>query len=232
MHDISLPQLLELPTLASPQPVPSAKRDWQSLASLASEAPYRAPQKLDLERMKLLVSSKRLEAEDHLWSLKEDPAYFTNTLTDWAEHWIEMIRDIKRRSPTGDAETFLSTTTAEVLRNAYEDVLHWQTLESEVDLFATSLARHPDFFEKPHISCADCEESFQIVEYCIKRMIGRPESHLIGGVTASSLMRSCYKWPTADPLPNGLFTLELKKGRNPHEKRVNAMFNTLVRENQ
>jgi hypothetical protein len=50
------------------------------------ELPYRAPEKTDLDRLKLLVSTRRGSAEDHIWLLREDPSYFVEALKQWKEH--------------------------------------------------------------------------------------------------------------------------------------------------
>ena len=60
--------------------------EHQSLTSLALEAPYRVPDQYDFARLHISISAKCVEVEDHLWMLREDPAYFAETLTEESEH--------------------------------------------------------------------------------------------------------------------------------------------------
>lgn len=87
LHDISPSTFFTAPHQPEPEMLQVLKADhWPSLSFYALEAPYRVPQKLDLNRIKMLVSARRSMAEDHVWMLREDPAYFADTLRDWNEH--------------------------------------------------------------------------------------------------------------------------------------------------
>lgn len=69
---------------------------------MMAEAPYRVPAQLDLERIEALPSARKLAAQDHLWALREDPGYFSDTLPEIAEHRPEMLKGASRK-----AESFL-----------------------------------------------------------------------------------------------------------------------------
>ncbi|RGP64200.1 hypothetical protein FSPOR_8019 [Fusarium sporotrichioides] len=91
------------------QPEPSLKNDgdtsiYTSLAVVAAEAPYRLPLSLDLERLASLLEAQMLAAEDHIWSLREDPAYFSNQFRDIKDHRQEVLADTqgKPHPPTED----------------------------------------------------------------------------------------------------------------------------------
>ncbi|KAH6652624.1 hypothetical protein BKA67DRAFT_646685 [Truncatella angustata] len=60
-----------------------------SLEAAAIRAPYRVPVKIDIQRMVDMVKAKKHAAEDHLQSIREDPAYFEATLKNWSEHSVE-----------------------------------------------------------------------------------------------------------------------------------------------
>lgn len=48
------------------------REDWPSLASEVLEAPYKRPSPADISRLQGFVSARLSEAENHIWSLRED----------------------------------------------------------------------------------------------------------------------------------------------------------------
>ncbi|KAI0968498.1 hypothetical protein F4678DRAFT_482080 [Xylaria arbuscula] len=89
------------------QPEPRLKTEQQSsgfdsLVVMVTEAPYRPPSQLDLTRIVRVLGCRLGAAEDHLWALREDPAYFAEQLIEEKEHRRELINDEK-----GDPEPVL-----------------------------------------------------------------------------------------------------------------------------
>ncbi|KAL4863409.1 hypothetical protein BDV12DRAFT_177532 [Aspergillus spectabilis] len=66
---------------------------FESLAVMATEAPYRVPGKLDLGRIASLLSARASAAEDHIWALREDPDYYLRQFLEYKEHRQEMLKD-------------------------------------------------------------------------------------------------------------------------------------------
>ncbi|KAM7182847.1 hypothetical protein V8F33_013973 [Rhypophila sp. PSN 637] len=64
----------------------SESTGFESLTVMAQEAPYRLPAHLDTARMISLLSARSQAAKDHMWSLREDPRYFHETLLEYADH--------------------------------------------------------------------------------------------------------------------------------------------------
>lgn len=80
------------------QPEPHLKTEkessgFDSLAVMASEAPYRLPAKLDIDRVVSVLGAKVSAVEDHVWALREDPAYFVEKLVEVREHRQEILMD-------------------------------------------------------------------------------------------------------------------------------------------
>lgn len=95
LHDIPADSLIKSFAV---QPTPSLESDkssegFQTLAVMALEAPYRLPNKMDIDRVEALLRAKRTAAEDHIWSLREDPGYFEQHMRELKEHKGEMIKD-------------------------------------------------------------------------------------------------------------------------------------------
>ncbi|RYP74766.1 hypothetical protein DL769_003940 [Monosporascus sp. CRB-8-3] len=77
---------------------------FDSLAVMAAEAPYRLPARLDLSRIESVLGARVSAAEDHLWAVREDPAYFLEQLIESKEHRQELIKDTR-----GDEHPVLRT---------------------------------------------------------------------------------------------------------------------------
>ena len=82
------------------QPAPHLETDMEaekdgfaSLAIMAAEAPYRLPAHIDFVRIERVLAAKVAAARDHMWAMREDPAYFTNCIDDTREHRPEMLTD-------------------------------------------------------------------------------------------------------------------------------------------
>lgn len=79
-----------------------------SLAASVAEAPYRVPAELNLQRLESIIQAKLSDAEDHVWTLREDPGYFAFTLQENKDHRQEMMVDTK-----GKRHPLLATPTQE-----------------------------------------------------------------------------------------------------------------------
>ncbi|KAL6853213.1 hypothetical protein J3F83DRAFT_756200 [Trichoderma novae-zelandiae] len=126
LHDISPDQLVSEAYPVQPEPplqTGDEARGFESLASMAAEAPYRVPAQLDLGRIESLLAAKARASEDHLWALREDPAYFRQHLLDAREHRLEMIKDtLNNTHPTltpGREGLFRARMIGDVLFEAY-----------------------------------------------------------------------------------------------------------------
>ncbi|KAI5859433.1 hypothetical protein GGS23DRAFT_585385 [Durotheca rogersii] len=99
LHDMTTESLTDPALAVQPEPpIVSANSNSSNTTSLsvtALESSYRLPARLDLSRLKLAVEAKLSEAEDHLWALREDPAYFAMNILDWKEHRQEMLADLR-----------------------------------------------------------------------------------------------------------------------------------------
>ncbi|KAK8134001.1 hypothetical protein PG984_006013 [Apiospora sp. TS-2023a] len=74
-----------------PRPVEDKTASLDSLKEAAARAPYRVPAEMDTDRMLDMVCAKFDAAEDHLHSMREDPAYFADALRDYEAHETEWM---------------------------------------------------------------------------------------------------------------------------------------------
>ncbi|KAM3504436.1 hypothetical protein MY10362_003556 [Beauveria mimosiformis] len=100
LHDISATDMIGDAYAIQPEPPLKTDNDasgFASLAVMAAEAPFRLPERLDLARLESLLEAKMLAAEDHVWALREDPAYFADEFLEVRAHRQEMLKDTKGR---------------------------------------------------------------------------------------------------------------------------------------
>ncbi|KAF7955095.1 uncharacterized protein EAE97_000354 [Botrytis byssoidea] len=82
LHDI--PTLLDdnhdFNNVTEPEHISPSSSQRLSLLFSATESLYRPPSQIDFQRIEDLLEMRRAAAEDHLWSLREDPSYFVEML--------------------------------------------------------------------------------------------------------------------------------------------------------
>ncbi|KAM3425303.1 hypothetical protein BST61_g7250 [Cercospora zeina] len=121
LHDIAEESLLEAPMQPAPPSLSEQESGLASLALMKAEAPYRIPAHLSWDRIVSLLAAKRDATEDHIWSLREDPSYFSYVMRDSLEHRQELIADTR-----GLAHP--------VFRFKREDILWGRILRDEIGL--------------------------------------------------------------------------------------------------
>ncbi|CZT24547.1 uncharacterized protein RCC_10272 [Ramularia collo-cygni] len=123
LHDIDASVLF---FTAAHQQEPSVdhftRPEYHSLTGHFLEAPYGVPQALDIARLKNLVGGRRSSAEDHIWMLKENPAYFVDTYRDWAEH------NHHRPHKICNCKNCRDHIAARVLDNAFRSFIYWDDI--------------------------------------------------------------------------------------------------------
>lgn len=120
LHDIPTETLLtdEYPV----QPEPPFRTDEQtsgfgSMAVMALEAPYRAPARVDFERICDSLGAKVAAAEDHIWQLRENPGYFMEQMHDLMEHRQEILKDTNGKEHPARSPRFQNVFWTRILGN-------------------------------------------------------------------------------------------------------------------
>lgn len=138
LHDIPAEKLTsdDYPVLLRPN-VPTETGDgFASLGVMAAEAPYRAPDRMDLAKMESLLDAKASAAEDHIWALREDPSYFADVLLEYKEHRQEILKDTKGRAhpvfTIPQHDVFWQRAVGTTISAAHRDVEVWNELLSQV----------------------------------------------------------------------------------------------------
>lgn len=118
-----------------PEPciVASKPSPWPMLDDILTEAPYRAPDYRSFAQISALVNARKSAAQDHLWSLREDPSYFKAHIIDHSEHRIERVHD-----PQGQAHHSLQDKSSRGLgsRSFWDRVLKMALLLAHKQLWS------------------------------------------------------------------------------------------------
>ena len=117
---------IHVPHQPKPAPIESTVADYFDLATAVAQAPYRTPVILDTYRLARLLEAKRAAAEDHAWSIREDPGYFKEILLARARHRHEQVRGIDgRKDPVLDTQSFWNAVVLFELDMTFYFLLHW-----------------------------------------------------------------------------------------------------------
>lgn len=99
-----------------------------SLDTVVQEAPYRVPDQFDFARLYNFVYAKRDEAEDHLWSLREDPSYFVEVIKELSVEKEEVLRTsdgVPNSWSIAKTSWFYGEIIRCALHIAYTEITHW-----------------------------------------------------------------------------------------------------------
>lgn len=144
LHDIPDPTLTSdsFPILPEPLLKPESEiTGFESLGIMAAEAPYRVPVELDLRLIESLLAARAAAAEDHLWTLREDPDYFSRAVLDAQDHRQEMLKDTMGRDHPvfshGQRDVLWARVIGSVVVNAYIELEYFSELSSQAKNLAS-----------------------------------------------------------------------------------------------
>ncbi|KAF2765908.1 hypothetical protein EJ03DRAFT_318585 [Teratosphaeria nubilosa] len=219
LHDIQPPQLKLAPHQSQLSLSVAKTSQWLSLTGQMREAPYRAPQKLDFERLRELVACRRASAEDHVWLLREDPAYFIDALKENVEHDYKLFHRRLDDDVWGAAAS-------DLVGEAFTYLLYWHRIhellqklppiESQLKQACPHTARLSSAHEK---IWAELDELTSMLPYDL------PVSRLTSGLPCSPRLRHRYPVATATNLDE-LWCMRL--GRSEAETRVDNLFRAVT----
>lgn len=215
---------------APPQLVPT--EPFSSVTAMAVVAPYRLPQRLDLKRLKMLISARCEEAEEHIWALREDPGYFARAMKEWSEHCPAKIPDKFGRphEMVGKLE-FWDEVATNMVFHAYSSLIFFTATDDAIGIAQEKLegCRH-----KLESSCQlprEVELAFQRLDYVVDLLANEPLVDLTLGFAASPPVRYGYERLKSDNQP--FFNdLKVKMGRSSTAGRVQMLFRTLLNSDQ
>lgn len=189
LRDIK-PSLLFYSAAHQPEPTIDhfAGPEYQFLTAHSLEAPYRVPQALDLERLKVLVSGRRVSAEDDIFLLMEDPSYFIDTYREWSEHNDHRPHKICK---CRDCRSHIA---ARVLENAFVNFVYWDDIYRKLCAMP-ELGIQMSRADESRVKLAeeDCERWAALMGV-VWQLLWQPMVLLKDGLPNSPRMRNRYEW--------------------------------------
>ncbi|MCJ1352873.1 MAG: hypothetical protein MMC33_002857 [Icmadophila ericetorum] len=133
LHDQKLDDLTHPSALVQPL-FPATASDDNDLSSLPlklAEAPYTIPMLPEFKRLEIMIAAKRSAAEDHYWSMKEDPSYFEDVMNSYASYDLSSLDE---RSDLVDRslENNWKVATGPAIIDAHERFLVWDTIYEQM----------------------------------------------------------------------------------------------------
>lgn len=232
LHDVNLDTTDLYPTKRSTPPTSTSSLSWRTVTALANEAPYRIPQRLDLHRLCMLVEAKRSEAEEHIWSLREDPGYFSLHLQEWSEHSTEMVLDkYKMRHKSVGTPSFWNRQCKNIIGHAYRCLIFLDELYEELKLVILLTKRHKKSIQPSKRLPRELEKVYQKLDKLVEEMRHGPLNDLVIGVPASPPLRKGFERDARDVIPR-IHDLTIKPASSGPTWYVNVLFRTLLSEEQ
>lgn len=231
LHDMEIAKMDLRPTEKAKMTASTSLPTWRTMTALTNEAPYRLPQQLDLDRLCMLVEAKRSEAEEHIWSMREDPGYFASQVQDWADHTTEMVLDkYKMRHSSVGKPAFWSRLCKSVVTHAYRSLIYFDELYNQLDALARLTKKHEKQIHPTKRLPPSLEESYQRLDKLVEEMRHGPLNDLVVGHPASPPMRSGFERSVHDRMPS--YHNLISKVRRGPAWRVQVLFRALLSEDQ
>lgn len=219
LHDLPL-QDTSVPKQSVPAVLVLANEDseWPSLTKEVLEAPYRVPDQFDFARLQSFVSAKRAEAEDHIWSLREDPSYFKDAVFEWSEHRQEKLPSINDKPhPILRRDEFWERVLSNMVIEAYGALLLWDQLEKDArhleslrKMYGDEIGRYSDLPE-------DYENALCHFTYFVEQTTkGQLNLWKTGMVAPPPLRKHFVREPQDSDKPN---MIHVRERRNSHSEK-------------
>lgn len=230
LHDTSRESLMQgdVPVQPEPPALSISETGLNSLATVTAEAPYRLPANLDLVRIIGIVGAKRSAAEDHIWSLREDPSYFADFVLDTKEHQYEVLPDY-RGNPHPDcrphAEGALwNRVLGNVVADAYFSLACWDRLHRQLTNVHLLMLKYKDAILPEKDLPEELLNAFLMLDYSLEQFTMGPIHKLKIGAPASPPLRSLF---IRDPVESSIIPRRHKPPSNKSIERLIWLFETM-----
>ena len=194
VHDLQITARLSVPlTLPPPSFNVPSEINWPSVTASVATAPYRVPAQFDFPRIKALINAKLAEAEDHIWSLREDPAYFRDFTWDCSQHRPENLPSInQKRHPLLGKPKFWDIVFDNIVADAYGNYLVWNLAQQKIIELAALRAHYGTRITPSSLLPVDYQKAIDHFFHLFKTIRGKPLLYFSSYIYASPPLRECY----------------------------------------
>lgn len=215
---------------------PPTLGDITSLQTIALEAPYRIPARLDFARLKAMASAERNARDDHLLALREDPGYFADTMQEASVHSQEMLRATEgHEHPTLKAPgrpLFWNRVVGNVLVESHSGFATFDEIVRQVNDLTLLHARHHNRV-KPGVSLpSDLSMAFQNLRFLLDAAkIDLIRTLRVGLIPSPPFRQFCSREPQ-DPQTSKIRAIYQPPRQNNAVKHIMPFFNILFDDKQ
>ncbi|KAI4112702.1 MAG: hypothetical protein LQ345_006189 [Seirophora villosa] len=193
---------LDLPN--SPVPVqvllPVNSSEWPSLTQEIEEAPYKVQDVLDVDRLRPFIVARRNEAEDYIWSLREDPSYFHEVVLEWSEHRRERLLTARGKThPDLHQNIFWQRVLSNVIVDAYFDFLTWDLVLKAIDHLIHIKSEQANQTSPSEELADSFAQALAHFEHMVEQLIKGPAGKWEIGMVSSPPLRLHYVREPQDP---------------------------------
>ncbi|GJJ74586.1 hypothetical protein EMPS_06944 [Entomortierella parvispora] len=207
-----------------------------SLSDVAAATPYSVPAKLDLGRLRELIAARRSTAEDHFWSLREDPGYFEKALLEMKDHRGETLLDIRGRPhslmSTWKSNEFWKRVVSKLILEASGMLEVWHILLSQIDKLIALQKKYDGQLKVESPLPEELLMAFLDLEFSIDVYMKIPLTSLKQTVVASPPLRRWFaRMPEENPRMIAV-TPKPSVSKDETQTRLLWLFQTLFDERQ
>ncbi|KAJ3726432.1 hypothetical protein DFJ43DRAFT_1002169 [Lentinula guzmanii] len=175
--------------------------ELSSIAAYATGTTYRAPLRFDVKYLKRLAEAKVDQAQDHLWSLREDPSYFRDVALEYSEHRLEhLLTKEGVRHPNLNTAWLWDQIFLGLIGNAYTSLLQWQLIKQQLDQVERLRTKYVSQITNQKALPSEYDDHMSHFQYFLQQfMITGPVKDLKMGAFGSPPMRPWFNRYPQDP---------------------------------
>ncbi|KAB8299139.1 hypothetical protein EYC80_001247 [Monilinia laxa] len=223
LHDIYADLLISEASIKPEPPPLKDNSEWSTIASVAAEAPYRLPSQLDFNRLKDIVEARRMNAEDYIRDLREDPGYFGDVLGDVSEHRLVRLLDtFEIQSTLFDKPHFWEDIIENVVGDAYKALIVWDDIGQQLTRLASLQTKYASEMTPKKQLPPEYMQALLTLRYSLTQMQRKPLDDLKIAVYASPPFRSQFM---REPEVSG--SIKLRVQNKVEEDPMMWLLNTL-----
>jgi hypothetical protein len=213
---------------------PSTDMETSSISAYASGSAYRLPVQFDVDYLMRFVEAQLDACQDHVWTLREDPAYFRDWVKEASEHRLEQILTPSGgRHPYLDQPIFWERCIWTVVYRAYERVGVWSLLKQQLLEVQRLRVRHRSALAPDKPLPEDYATALYHLQKFAEKVMARPGYDMQMGMGGSPPMRHFHHRMPQDPNTTVIeWKSRPRKADDPYPKVASLWFQGLIDEQQ